>query len=255
MRKLYSCILSGAVAGLMASEGMAAEWTTKDLELLNQKGQHVEILEKADHVPPSARDGKWENVTMAAFDSYAQKKLSGDSGHDSIAQLLNYVEKYPHFENATKAVSLLSRAVMDQLKKCMTFGYWQICTKNANVISVFKSTSAKEIWAMAEVVASSDYPGQSLSLMRKAFEKGADKKLCSNHTVNLALRFGGKNPDDGIYSDFKKVGFDYCPDQLNKDLIGDLTSTEKQMNAMCPDLLKFKKVSGVLKSKCERIVK
>lgn len=236
-----------------ASLVQAADWTVKDLDALNQKGQYQEVLDKADSVPPTARDKQWDAATLTAFENLAQKKMAGERNYDTLSNLLSYMEKYPHLENSNKATAALSPVIADNLDKCMSYGYWEKCTTQARKMAAMSSTSAEQVWKMGEAVSGSNYPGEALPFLAQAFQKGLDKKKCNEIPVEKALRFGGRNPDAKIYDDFRKLAFEYCPDIMSKSLIAELTSKENQLKAMCPDLLKYGKVAGVLKTKCERV--
>ena len=250
-----ACLLCAAVVSIFSTEEIIAKTLgMKELESLVGNGQFKEALDRGGEVLPSERNESWKKLLGESFGKYTEKKLSANKDAKTIGELIAYIESYSFLEESP-ALDSIAKSSLAGLKSCLAYGYWEGCAKDAKSLASFRGVSSPLLGRMAEGIAGSSYPGEARPVFKMAFERGVGKGKCGENSIEISMRFGGRDPKGKNFDDFKALAFIHCPERMTKDLIGDITKNDEQKKALCPDLLKYKKVSGVMKSKCERMVK
>jgi hypothetical protein len=216
------------VFGMLGDKG--DRYSLADLQALEKKGQHLELLQHIEDVAPAARAASWDALLARAATALVGSLASeGDTYRAFEAMMIaeGLLQRYPQLAKISDFMRARSGAGEHMFAKCFEATYsGEECVSMALDFVRVAGTDAKTSLAVAKIVRRNQNPYVAVPFFRIALD-GQDRAACGDDDLELATTAGlGLPPDyDGAKAS-RDIAQNVCFDELQAPIVAKLTGDD-----------------------------
>ncbi|MBL8942767.1 MAG: hypothetical protein JNK45_06465 [Myxococcales bacterium] len=219
---------SVAVFGMLGDK--ADRYSLADLQALEKKGQHLELLQHIEDVAPTARTSGWDALlARAATKVVGSLATEGDTYRAFEAMMVaeGLLQRYPQLAKTSEFMTARSGAGEHMFAKCFEATYsGEECVSMALDFVRVAGTDAATSLAVAKIVRRNQNPYVAVPFFRIALE-GKDRAACGDDDLELATTAGlGLPPDYDNAKASRDIAQNVCFEELQAPIVARLTGDD-----------------------------
>lgn len=217
-----------AMFGVLASADR--RYSMSDLQALQRKGQHEELLQHVEDVPPSGRGKDWDALLVksatALLEKYSKDDENSHWGHFALAE--SFVQRYPQLAEQKKFMTKRANIGKNVIARCFEQSYaGEECLSLARDFIGVQGTDPEAVLAIAKTVRGKQNSDVAVPFFLTALEVGKDS-ACGDNDLALATTAGlALPPDYDRAAGAREIAQNKCFEQLQ----GPIVDTLKAGNA------------------------
>jgi hypothetical protein len=215
--------VAAAMFGVLASADR--RYSMSDLQALQRKGQHEELLQHIEDVPPSGRGKEWdallEKSATALLEKYNKDDANSHWGHFALAE--SFVQRYPQLAEQKKFMTKRASIGKNVIARCFEQSYaGEECLSLARDFIAVQGTDPGVVLAIAKTVRGKQNSDVAVPFFLTALEVGKDS-ACADEDLALATTAGlALPPDYDRAAGAREIAQNKCFEQLQGPIVDTL---------------------------------
>ena len=195
-----------------------------DLDALEKKGAHEELLEHAEDVPPAQRGAAWEKIVEKAASGYMASLTSGSSSYEGFWTSQSLVKRYPFLAKSADFMKKRGEAAEAASDRCLHDSYrGQHCIEMMTKFLQTAGTSPEIGLAFGKVTRKNQNHYVAVPFFKWALDAKKDASFCKDEDLKMAVIAGmGLPPEYDNAIDSRAITSGACWDSLKSELTTEL---------------------------------
>jgi hypothetical protein len=220
---------AGATAFVFGAPKSNGGYSMAELQALEKKGQHLELLQHIEDISPTGRGATWdallERVATAVVGSLATE---GDTyrAFEAMHTAEHLASRYPQLAKSKSFMAKRGEAGRHMFSKCFAHTYTgEECVSMALDFVRLPGTDAATKLAVAKIVGSNQNPYVAVPFFRTAIDD--DRGACKDAAFETAATAGlGLPPDYPVAKTSRDLAQNVCFAELRAPIVEKLTGTD-----------------------------
>lgn len=203
-----------------AAKAKGQTYTMADLEALDKKGSHEELLSHAEDITPANRTPAWEKLVEKAASGYMASLTKGSASFEGVWTSSSFVKRYPFLTKSQDFMTKRGEAGKSAAERCLADSYrGQHCIDMMKEFLQTTGTSPDVGLAFGKITRKNQHHYVAVPFFKWALDAKKDASFCGDEDLKMAVVAGmGLPPDYDNAIDSRAITSTTCWDTLKADL-------------------------------------